>query len=61
MQLVVLSSVGVYGEATWIPTDNLRVLAGLRSDYYDFNVTAGKIYNNPELNDTLGDRLKGGR
>ncbi len=28
---------------------------------YDFNVTAGKIYNNPELNDTLGDRLKGGR
>jgi outer membrane receptor protein involved in Fe transport len=34
------TSVGVYGEATWIPTDNLRVLAGLRSDYYDFNVTA---------------------
>ena len=34
------TSIGVYGEATWFPTDKLRVLAGLRGEYYDFDVTA---------------------
>jgi outer membrane receptor protein involved in Fe transport len=34
------TSLGVYGEATWLPTDKLRVLAGLRGEYYDFDVTA---------------------
>jgi len=34
------TSLGVYAEATWLPTDNLRILAGLRGDYYDFDATA---------------------
>jgi len=34
------ASLGVYGEATWLPTDKLRLLAGLRGEYYDFDVTA---------------------
>lgn len=34
------TSIGVYGEATWMPTDKLRVLAGLRGEYFDFDVTA---------------------
>ena len=34
------TSAGVYAEATWLPTDRLRVLAGLRGDVYDFDVTA---------------------
>ena len=33
-------SLGVYAEATWSPTDKLRVLGGLRGDYYNFDVTA---------------------
>lgn len=33
-------SLGVYAEATWAPTDRLRLLAGLRGDYYDFDATA---------------------
>ena len=33
-------SVGVYAEATWLPTDRLRLLAGLRADYYDFDSSA---------------------
>ena len=28
---------------------------------YEYSVTAGKIYNIPELDNTLGDRLKEGR
>ena len=34
------TSVGVYAEATWLPTDRLRLLTGLRGDVYDFDVTA---------------------
>lgn len=34
------SSVAVYGEATWRPTDALRLMAGLRGDYYHFDVEA---------------------
>lgn len=34
------TSVGVYAEATWLPTDRWRVLAGLRGDLYDFDVAA---------------------
>jgi outer membrane receptor protein involved in Fe transport len=34
------SSLGVYAEATWAPTDRLRVLGGLRGDLYKFDVTA---------------------
>src|SRR5690606_35744120 len=34
------TSAGVYAEATWLPTDRLRVLAGLRGDVYDFDVAA---------------------
>lgn len=34
------TSVGVYSEATWHATDSLRLLGGLRGDYYDFDVTA---------------------
>ncbi len=33
-------SVGVYAEATWLPTDRLRLLAGLRADHYDFDSSA---------------------
>jgi len=33
-------SVGVYAEAAWYPTERLRLLAGLRGDYYDFDATA---------------------
>ncbi len=32
------TSIGVYAEATWFLTDELRLFAGLRSEYYDFNV-----------------------
>jgi len=33
-------SVGVYAETSWSPTDKLRVLGGLRGDFYNFDVTA---------------------
>jgi outer membrane receptor protein involved in Fe transport len=33
-------SIGVYTGATWHATDSLRFTAGLRGDYYDFDVTA---------------------
>lgn len=36
-------SLGLYTEATWFVTDQLRVLGGLRGDRYDFDVIA----NNP--------------
>ncbi len=31
-------SIGVYTEATWKPTDALRITGGLRGNWYDFNV-----------------------
>jgi outer membrane receptor protein involved in Fe transport len=34
------TSLGIYAESTWVPTDKLRVLSGLRGDIYDFDVTA---------------------
>jgi len=33
-------SVAGFAEATWSPTDKLRLMGGLRGDVYDFNVTA---------------------
>lgn len=33
-------SYGVYAEATWLASDRLRLMGGLRADYYDFDVTA---------------------
>jgi outer membrane receptor protein involved in Fe transport len=33
-------SVGVYAEGTWSPVDRLRVIGGLRGDWYDFDVSA---------------------
>ena len=32
------TSVGLYAEATWFLTDDLRLFGGLRGEYYDFNV-----------------------
>ena len=32
------TSVGAYAEGSWRPTTDLRLLAGLRADYYDFDV-----------------------
>jgi outer membrane receptor protein involved in Fe transport len=37
------SSVGVFAEASWSPTGNLRLLGGLRGDVYDFNATAKSL------------------
>jgi len=34
------TSLGVFAEANWSPTDKLRLLGGLRGDVYDFDVTA---------------------
>jgi len=34
------SSVGAYSEAQWEPLERLRVTAGLRADYFDFDVQA---------------------
>ena len=34
------ASLGAYSEAQWRPLDRLRVTAGLRGDYYDFDVRA---------------------
>ncbi|HMB72863.1 MAG TPA: TonB-dependent receptor [Gammaproteobacteria bacterium] len=34
------TSYGVYAEATWFLLERLRILAGLRADYFDFDVTA---------------------
>jgi outer membrane receptor protein involved in Fe transport len=34
------TSGGVYSEATWSPIERLRVIGGLRGDYYDFDVRA---------------------
>jgi len=34
------TSLGVYAEAMWYPTDRVRVLAGLRGDVYAFDVAA---------------------
>jgi outer membrane receptor protein involved in Fe transport len=33
-------SISPYAEATWTPIDKLRVLGGLRADYYTFDATA---------------------
>jgi outer membrane receptor protein involved in Fe transport len=33
-------SAGVFAETSWSVTDDLRLLAGLRGDYYNFDVTA---------------------
>ncbi len=33
-------SIGAYSEAQWRPLDRLRLTAGLRADYYDFDVRA---------------------
>lgn len=33
-------SVSAYSEATWTPVDKLRVIGGVRGDYYDFDVRA---------------------
>lgn len=33
-------SVAAYSEATWTPITNLRLMGGLRADYYNFDVTA---------------------
>ncbi|HWK54137.1 MAG TPA: TonB-dependent receptor [Hyphomicrobiales bacterium] len=33
-------SLGAYVEATWEATDTLRVIGGVREDYYEFDVTA---------------------
>jgi len=33
-------SLAVYSEATWTPVEKLRLMAGLRGDYYDFDVRA---------------------
>jgi outer membrane receptor protein involved in Fe transport len=44
-------SVGAFTEATWYATDDLRVMAGLRGDYYDFDVTAFNA-NSYEGNET---------
>ncbi|HMN44329.1 MAG TPA: TonB-dependent receptor [Povalibacter sp.] len=33
-------SLGIYGEATWQPIEKLRVIGGLRGDYFDFDVKA---------------------
>jgi outer membrane receptor protein involved in Fe transport len=34
------TSLGVFTELSWLPTDDLRVFAGLRGDVYDFDATA---------------------
>src|SRR5690606_8636185 len=34
------SSVGIYGEAIWRPTDRLMVIGGLRGDWYRFETEA---------------------
>lgn len=34
------ASYGAFLEATWYATDTLRVIGGVRGDYYDFDVTA---------------------
>jgi outer membrane receptor protein involved in Fe transport len=36
------ASYSVYTEATFIPTDVLRLLVGVRADYYDFEATANQ-------------------
>jgi hypothetical protein len=33
-------SLSAFGEATWMPLDGLRLMGGLRGDYYDFDVKA---------------------
>ncbi len=37
------TSIGVYTDLTWYATEQLRLMAGLRSDYYDFDVTANNV------------------
>jgi outer membrane receptor protein involved in Fe transport len=37
------TSLGVFTEATWSPTDRLRILGGLRGDVYDFDATAKAV------------------
>jgi outer membrane receptor protein involved in Fe transport len=34
------TSIGAYVEASWSVTDKLRLLGGVRADYYDFSATA---------------------
>ncbi len=37
---IIEGSVGAFAEVSWSATDTLRVLGGVRTDYYDFDVTA---------------------
>ncbi|MEE2683697.1 MAG: TonB-dependent receptor [Pseudomonadota bacterium] len=34
------TSIGAYIEATWYPVERMRVLSGIRADYFDFDVSA---------------------
>jgi outer membrane receptor protein involved in Fe transport len=38
-------SIGAYAEASWQPTDKLRLLGGLRGDFYNFDVTANNDHS----------------
>lgn len=37
------TSLGIYAEASWLPTDRLRFLGGLRADAYDFDARAKSL------------------
>ena len=38
-------SAGIFAEATWSATDSLRLLAGIRGDYYNFDVLAQDAFS----------------
>ncbi len=37
------TSLGIYGDANWSPTDRLRITVGVRGDYYDYDVKAVNV------------------
>jgi outer membrane receptor protein involved in Fe transport len=51
------NSIAVYAETTWRPIPNLRVMAGLRTDYYNFdiatNVGSGDAVNAGKESDSI--------
>jgi len=46
-------SLSAWGESRWQATEDLRVILGLRADWYDWNVTASRVENSGSGDDAI--------
>tara|TARA_R110001599_G_scaffold353880_1_gene601916 strand:- start:22998 stop:25019 length:2022 start_codon:yes stop_codon:yes gene_type:complete len=42
---IIETSLGAYTELIWHASSNVRLMAGMRADYFDFHVTANNVYS----------------